>query len=61
MEWKWKKQNNRLEALKRSVINDIENIVGDGEMDLRKGMEFRSPVADSIGVIKKLSKSLFGN
>lgn len=55
MKWnQWKKQNNRLEALKYSVISDIKNIVADGETDLREVVAVKNLVADSVGAIKKL-------
>jgi hypothetical protein len=56
MKWnQWRKQNNRPETLRYSVISDIKNIVADGETDLRKAAVVKNPIGDSVRAIKKLS------
>lgn len=55
MKWNNKKQANRLEALKYSVINDIEKITSDSEIDLRENVAFRNPTDNLIGEIKRVS------
>ena len=55
------KQNNRIEALKHSIISDIEKILGDDEIKLPhrewyKEIKFFNQDSETISLIKKVSK-----